>query len=166
MRLPAQFVRSIEQHSQAKDWGENPLLFSMAAYVFAVQGKLTREQKHALSRHHRCDSQYPFPNDPDHSYQTKRALAELSLQLFRYYGRTFTRKVMGDQLLRVSARLNEQWLWPDMLKQIIESGLLDVVANETYTFRHQTFMEYLAAEALHTGWRTPKRCSIKKSSAF
>src|SRR5258708_3681297 len=38
----------------------------------------------------------------------------------------------------------------EMQAAIIGCGVLDVVAADTFTFRHQTFQEYLAASALAT----------------
>jgi HEAT repeat protein/GTPase SAR1 family protein len=142
------FVETIERHQQAAAWGENPLLFNLAAYVFVIRdGQLPRSRAE-LYREIVDATLRSRERDDDRREETKRAIAQLALKLYQFQGRTFSRRKIQEELPKVRARLNENWEPTEMIKRILNSGMLDTVAADTYGFRHQTFQEYLVAVAL------------------
>lgn len=76
-----------------------------------------------------------------------RALTGLSLWLCEEKkGRTFT---LHDLLTFLEDIRHHSWEEAESIaKKITTSGVLDIVARETYGFRHQTFQEYLVATEL------------------
>src|SRR5689334_2435913 len=78
----------------------------------------------------------------------RHVLSDLALELYKTKGRTFSLDDLLDRLPIIRQRRHENWITEEMARRIINSGLLDVLARETYSFRHQTFQEYLAAVEL------------------
>lgn len=137
----SRFVRLLENHSQAAAWGENPLLFSLAAVVFVntgglppsratlyrevIEAVLTMREQDTLRRNHLL-----------------RALTGFALWLHETKGPTFTSEDLLTFLEDIQRR---SWDEAETIsKRITASGILEVVAKDTYGFRHQTFREYLA----------------------
>jgi HEAT repeat protein len=144
---PAMFVQRLEYHQRAAAWGENPLLFSLAATVFARTGTLPNGLAALYQQVIDAVLEMREP-DPTRRKMLQRAVAGLALELYRIKGRTFTRDDIVTLMPSVRERQHENWATEEMVNRIVASGLLDVVAQETYGFRHQTFQEYLAAVEL------------------
>ena len=77
-----------------------------------------------------------------------RVGADLALRLYQLKGRIFTRNDLLDVLPEVRKDQQENWDTEEMAARMVTSGMLEVVAHETYGFRHQTIQEYLAAVEL------------------
>ncbi len=144
---PAVFVRTLEFHQRAAAWGENPLLFSLAAVVFARTGALPSSR--AALYQQVTDAIFETrEQDPTRRKMQCHVAADLALDLYRTKGRTFTRDDLVLLLPELRQRQRENWATEEMVNHVVTSGILDVVAQETYGFRHQTFQEYLTAVAL------------------
>jgi HEAT repeat protein len=141
------FVRQLEAHPRASAWGENPLLFSIAAVVFVSTGMLPSSRTLLYQQITNVVLETREP-DPTRKRMLRYVLADLALELYRTRGRTFTRDDLLILLPEVRERQHENWPTEEMVDRIVTSGVLDVVAHETYGFSHQTFQEYLAAVGL------------------
>jgi HEAT repeat protein len=86
--------------------------------------------------------------DPHQRAQLRHMLADTALQLYQVKGRTFSEDDLRATLTSLSTEQQATWTVEETLYRVLNSGLLDVVAHETYSFRHQTFQEYLVASAL------------------
>ena len=142
---PSTFVSLLENHPHAAAWGENPLLFSLAAVVFVKTGGLPPARA-TLYRDVIEAVLAMREQDTIGRKHLLRALTSLALWLYQTRGRTFT----SDDLLTFLEDIQHH-SWEEaenIAKHIISSGFLDVVARDTYGFRHQTFQEYLAATEL------------------
>lgn len=144
---PAVLIQRLEYHPHAAAWGENPLLFSLAATVFTRTGALPTGLATLYQQVIEAILEMREP-DPTRRKMLQRAVAGLALELYRIKGRTFTRDDIVTLMPSVRERQHENWPTEEMVNRIVASGLLDVVAQETYGFRHQTFQEYLAAVEL------------------
>ncbi len=143
---PSDFVSLLEHHPQAAPWGDNPLLFSLAAAAYVKTGGLPASR--AVLYRQVIEAVLTL-KEPD-SVARKHllhALTGLSLWLYEEKnGRTFT---LHDLLTYLEEVRHHPWEEAERLAQkITTSGALDIVARETYGFRHQTFQEYLAAAEL------------------
>ncbi len=140
---PQAYVQALGEHRQAATWGTNPLLFSLGAVAYLRRGTLTgsramlyREVINALLETRGGD------------VQLRHILAHSSLELYQAKGRTFTREELHAALISLNTEQQASWSVEEMGYRVLNSGVLDVVAAETYSFRHQTLQEYLAASAL------------------
>jgi predicted NACHT family NTPase len=146
--LPLDFVTVLGQHTYASAWAENPLLFSLAAVVFTQTGGLPssramlyREVIEAVLK----------TREHDHVWYALiwRVLSELALRLYQTRGRTFS---MNDLLSFLTDRQSKSLIEAaEIARRLIATGVMEVVARDTYGFRHQTFQEYLAAAELAYG---------------
>ena len=141
------FVSALEDHEQVAAWSENPLLFSLAAVVFVRTGTLPLSRAELYQQ---VVNAILETRELDRSRRDMlgSVLADLALELFQEKGRTFTYTDLLRLLPIVRKRQDEQWDTEEIAFRIINSGLLEVVAHNTYGFRHQTFQEYLAAAEL------------------
>jgi predicted NACHT family NTPase len=133
--------------SQAAAWGENPLLLSLAAVVFVKIGGLPTSR---ASLYHEVVEAVLVFKEPDDSIARRhlfRTLTAFSLWLYQEKKvRTFT---LDDLLVFLEDIQKRPWDDAETIaKKVTRSGILDIVAHETYGFRHQTFQEYLAAAEL------------------
>ena len=139
------FVDILEHHSQAAAWGENPLLFSLAAVVYLKIGHLPSSRA-ALYREVIEAVLKTREHDPVRCKLLERLLTDLALWLHQRRGRTFT---MDDLIAFLLDLQRKTWGdTTDLIHRIISSGIVEIVARDTYAFRHQTFQEYLAAVEL------------------
>ena len=142
---PQEFVDLLEKHPHAAAWGENPLLFSLAAVIFVQTGKLPSSR--ATLYRDVIDAVLSMRESSkmkrDHLL---RPLTGLALWLHQTKGRTFTHEDLFAFLEDIQQRPYAEA--ENIAKSIITSGILDTVAPTTYSFRHQTFQEYLAAVEL------------------
>jgi MoxR-like ATPase len=144
---PATFVKLLEDHPQAAAWGENPLLFSLAAVVFLRTGELPASR--AMLYREVIDAIFETREaDLVRRKVLRHVLSDLALEFYKTKGRTFSLDDLLDRLPIIRQRRHENWITEEIARRIINSGLLDVLARETYSFRHQTFQEYLAAVEL------------------
>jgi HEAT repeat protein len=157
---PTTFVKLIEKHPQAAAWGENPLLFSLAAIVFIKTGTLPssrtslyREIIEAVLR--------VSERDPSECELLLRDFTSLALWLHEKKGRTFTRRDLVTFLQDVQQLPRGDIA--SITNRIVASGLMEVVAHETFGFRHQTFQEYLAAVELGRRFASSD-ASVKKEA--
>jgi len=144
--FPSEFVRLIETHPQAAAWGENPLLFSLAAAVFVKKGGLPASRASLYRDVIEATLVFKEPDSIARRHLL-RTLTKFSLWLYQEKkGRTFT---LDDLLTFVEDMQRRSWEEAESIaKKITTSGVLDIVAHEIYGFRHQTFQEYLAAAEL------------------
>jgi TIR domain/NACHT domain/HEAT repeat len=144
---PLAFVRLLEAHAQAAAWCENPLLFSLAAIVFVRLGTLPTSRA-ALYQQVIDAVLETREKDRLRRKVLLRVLSDLALGLYTAKGRTFSLDDLLDVLPSIRQRQHENWATDEIAQHLITSGMLDVLAHETYGFRHQTFQEYLAAVEL------------------
>ena len=142
---PVVFVNILEQHLQASAWGENPLLFSLCAVVFVQTGGLPssrsmlyREVIEAVLK----------TREQDHVWYKLlwHVLSDLALWLHQTRGRIFSMEDLLSFLMDIQRKSWKETA--DLAHRIVTSGVMEIVASNTYAFRHQTFQEYLSAIAL------------------
>jgi HEAT repeat protein len=141
---PNMFVKELEEHQRVVAWGENPLLFTLAAIVFSHTGSIPSSRTE-LYQQILDDVLKMYELLPVQRGGLRRILSELSLDLYLEHGIIFT----IDDLLEIV--LEERYVISntvEIINSIKRSGMLQVVAKETYGFWHQTFQEYLVAVAL------------------
>ena len=163
--LASTFVRLLEEHPHASAWGDNPLLFSLAAYVY-VKGGTLPVSRAALYQEVIDATLHSRETRKNRAEVVRRALAEVSLNLYLEKSRTFTYAELFDAIPIARKRLEEAWATEDMATWIIGSGLVDQVANGTYGFRHQTFQEYFVALALTHGLTQADKARGDKTKHF
>ena len=141
---PLAFLNILEHYPRAAAWGENPLLFSLAAVVFARKGTLPSSR--AALYHEVIDAILETrEKDSIQRKMLRHVGADLALRLYQLKGRIFTYNDLLDILPAVREDQQENWDTVEMATRMVTSGMLEVVAHETYGFRHQTIQEYLAA---------------------
>ncbi len=143
-------VQAIETHPQAAAWGENPLLFSLAAAVHIQQGHLPISRAALYQQVLEAVLTIREP-DPAERAVVLHLLAALALELHQAKGRTFTLAELLDLLPRITDGIQEPRARYTLAHRLLNTGLFEVIAQETYGFHHQTFQEYLAAVALAQG---------------
>ncbi len=144
--VPSEFIHALEKYNKVITWGKTPLLFSLAAIVFARTGMLPRTNAELYEQ---VAEAILKTREPDELQRVRlhKVLAALSLELcLQRKGRTFTSGDLIDLLPRICKQLDEHWDSVQMAHRITNSGVLEQVAHSTYGFIHQTFQEYLAAK--------------------
>lgn len=141
------FVHHLEAHSQAAAWGENPLLFSLAAVVFVRLGHLPSSRVALYEQVIKAVLQIREKN-PRRQTMLYHVISYLALELYTRKGRTFNSQDLLVHLPVIRQNLRENWTTEDMAQRLLNSGILNVLPHEVCSFRHQTFQEYLAAVAL------------------
>lgn len=142
---PSDFIQLLEHHPHAAAWGENPLLFSLAA-IIALQTRGLPSSRAAL--YHDVMGALLQTREPDPFWHSllMRMLTKLALWLYQYKGRTFTRSDLLTFFLEIQAHSPAETA--ELARRVTSSGMIEIVAHDTYAFRHQTFQEYLAAAEL------------------
>ncbi|BCL83603.1 HEAT repeat domain-containing protein [Ktedonobacteria bacterium brp13] len=130
------FLAALEAHPNAASWGQNPLLLSLAAIVYVKTGALPASR---VILYQEVIEAVLASREKDtlRRKQLLQVFSRLAFWLYQRKGRTFT---YDDILLFLDQEQRRS-----IAEQLFSSGLLDVVAHETYGFRHQTFQEYLVA---------------------
>src|SRR5258708_1030798 len=78
----------------------------------------------------------------------RKVVSSLALELYQEKRRTFTRDDLLRLLSVIRERYKENWATEELARQLIDSGIFEVVARGTYGFWHQTFLKYLTATDL------------------
>jgi len=146
---PQHFVLRLEKHPQAATWGKNPLLFCLSAVVFIQTGDLPPSR--AMLYKDVIDAVIKTrETDPVWRRSLSRMLGALALWIHEKKGRTFS---MDDLLDFFADIQGKSWgeETAELVKRLVNSGVIEIVARHTYGFRHQTFQEYLAATELARG---------------
>ncbi len=143
-RLPSSFLKALDKHARAATWGKNPLLLSLAALVFVDTGTLPPSR---AELYHQVIDAVLKTRLKDSLRRTTVYIvaAALALELHRQKRRTVTREILFRVLPEIRKRMEENWNTETLARDLINSGLFEVVAKETYGFWHQTYHEYLAA---------------------
>jgi len=151
---PSSFLHALEKHPQASNWGRNPLLFSLAAIVFAYYGTLPASR--ATLYQQVIDAVLETRQiDPIRRTMIREVVSSLALEFYQQKRRTFTRDDLLRLLPTIRERHKENWTTEELARQLINSGIFEVVAKETYGWWHQTFLEYLAAAELALAFVSP-----------
>ncbi len=146
-RLPSSFIKALENHERAITWGKNPLLLSLAAIVFVDVGKLPASRAQLYRQV--IDAVLKMRLKDSQRRTTICIVASaLALKLKRLKRRTFSREMLFRLLAEIRASQIENWSTETIAQDIINSGLLEVVAENIYGFWHQSYQEYLAATDL------------------
>ncbi|GCE22476.1 HEAT repeat domain-containing protein [Dictyobacter kobayashii] len=138
------FIHALNHDRRIAEWGNNPLLFSLAAIAYVRQGMLPAQRATLYASiinvilHLRI-------TDTSQRQQLLLQLAHIALALYQTRGRTFT---VQDLLQQVSAHEERATSQYERLAAVLNSGVLDAMGDQTYGFKHQMFQEYLAAVAL------------------
>jgi HEAT repeat protein len=142
------FIEVLDKDARLAEWGTNPLLFTLAAIVYAQTGMLPGSR---ATLYRECIEIMLVGRIPDQQARAelRNLLADISLQLYQTRGRNFTVPELFELLTTRYPDASYQ-AHSDMVARILDAGLLDVVAHQTYGFKHQMFQEYLAAVALAT----------------
>ena len=143
---PANFVHLLEQHSQAASWGENPLLFSLTAIVFLKTGELPSSR---TLLYHEIVEAVLQTREESAVWQSilSRQLSAFALWLHQTKGLVFS----SDELISFLSEFQGHPLGEEiasLAQRILRSGVIEAVTYHSYSFRHQTFQEYLAAVEL------------------
>ena len=140
------FVTALSQDMQIAAWGENPLLFSLAAIAYVHTGMFP-VCRASLYRDIVTLMVAARTHDQREREELLTVLADGAFQLYQTSGRTFTASELRAVLTFHDPDVSSQTP-VGMVARILGSGLLDVVADQTYGFQHQMLQEYLAAVAL------------------
>ncbi len=144
---PAAFVNTLEKHPQAVNWGTNPLLFSLAALVFARTGTLPSSR---AALYHEVIVAMIAARVSNRNRQTllRMVIASLALQLYQEKKRIFSREMLLQYLANIRKGQDENWRTEEIAQAVIDTGILEVVSKDTYGYWHQTFAEYFAGVEL------------------
>ncbi len=138
------FLRALERHPRISTWGKSPLLFSLAAVVFVSFGTIPASRA-ALYRQV-VDAVLETRQKNRWRRTTLREVAaSLALKLFLQKRRTLS----GEHLHRMLAEHGTSHKdIEELAADLIHSGLLEIVAEDTYGYWHNTYQEYFAAAEL------------------
>lgn len=157
--LPVQdtdFLLALETHSRIKTWGKNPLLFSLAAILFVQKGMLPASRRELYLQvidtiiFLRETSTWEIAQQPLAGSIARLELigimATLSYQLFmQRKGRAFLKDDLVTILEALRREQHASWETGIVGNQIVNTGIIERVGGDIFTFLHQTFQEYLAA---------------------
>ncbi|MFL5702651.1 MAG: HEAT repeat domain-containing protein, partial [Ktedonobacteraceae bacterium] len=140
------YVEELQQSTQIASWGENPLLFSLAAVLYVQTGRLPASR--AVLYAQVTEAIFTMRiHDAEQRAEMRHLLADMALEFYQTHGRNFS---ITDVLEFLPALVLDQRTHSlyATLTLILDSGVLEPVAYQTYGFKHQMFQEYLAAFAL------------------
>jgi hypothetical protein len=155
------FLKALRGHETVSWWAENPLLFTLAAFVYVKQGDLPPARVELYDEVVSSILRDRLERDGTFSdftlSTTQDVLGLVALDLFRDVGQAFT---TGDLTTYVRADCADVQITGEtdmaaLFQRTVRSGLLDPQTSETYRFRHPTFHEYLAAVGLAYRLTTP-----------
>lgn len=140
------YVWQLQGQAQIATWGENPLLFSLTAVLYIQAGSLPGSR--AVLYAQVTEAMFTMRiHDAAQLTHVRSVLAEMALEFYQTQGRSFRITDVLEWLPSQVPDQNTQSLY-DTLTQLLDSGVLEPVAYQTYGFKHQMFQEYLAAVVL------------------
>jgi HEAT repeat protein/transcriptional regulator with XRE-family HTH domain len=143
----SQFVSALEKHRQAAHWGKNPLLFSLALNSFYRTGAFPSSRV-ALYKETIATLVATRQENRNRQVALQRTVAALALHSYEDRQRLLTRGTLREHVVTIRRDQEEIWDVDEMTQALIDSGILEVVAKDTYGFWHQTFREYFASVEL------------------
>lgn len=143
----SQFVSALENHRQAAHWGRNPLLFSLALNSFHRTGAFPSSRV-ALYKETIAALVATHQENRSKQVALQRAVAALALRSYEERQRLLIRGTLHEHVVAIRKDQEEIWDVDEMTQALINSGILEVVAKDTYGFWHQTFQEYFASAEL------------------
>ena len=147
---PTAFVEALEKHPRAATWGENPLLFGLAALVFVRVGRLPSARSILYKE---ATNVIIEAHEPEVWKQVELRLAAAVLAKRLYSAQQYTFKarelfVVVQKMYKDQAITREP---TEMTARILTSGILEEIRPQTYRFHHQTLLEYLTAVEIAQG---------------
>lgn len=138
------FLRALERHPRISTWGKNPLLLSLAAVVFVSSGTIPASR--AALYHQVVGAVLETRQKNRWRRATLReAASSLALKLFIQKRRTLSDDHLQKMLAEHCTSHKEI---EELAADLVHSGLLEVVAEGTYGYWHNTYQEYFAAAEL------------------
>ena len=163
------FLRLIESEPKRAEWAANPLLFSLAAYLYvsASTGQDVELPTSRVTLYHqfiqtllakvvrkRQDEGTGVGRESGVLYEMMRVLAEVAVRLYDLttapgdtgseQARVFTEAQLNRAVDRTRNALRLSYEIGKMSEWIVASGTLSVIRPQTFAFRHPTYREYLA----------------------
>ncbi|HEX6799007.1 MAG TPA: HEAT repeat domain-containing protein [Ktedonobacterales bacterium] len=143
------FIKALTADPRSSDWSANPLLFSVAAAVYKVEGLLPRNRVEMYRRLLKETQRGPGDGDGIEQRLSRRVLADLALWLYRQDRRALT---LDDLLTFLVEVEHESALGAVQLgKDLLRESVLEEAGSGRLRFRYDAFVEYLAAVALAQG---------------
>lgn len=140
------YVEELQRNTQIASWGENPLLFSLAAIPYVQTGRLPASRAVLYAQAVEAMLAMRIP-DAGQRAALRHVLSELALTFYQTRGRNFSTTDVLEFLPTLFPEQPVSFLY-DMLARLLDSGVLEPAAYQIYGFKHQMFQEYLAASAL------------------
>jgi HEAT repeat protein len=135
------FLRALEKHPRVSTWGKNPLLVSLTAVVFVFTGTIPTSRADLFQQVINAVLE-TRQGDQERRARLRRAASFLALKFFLKERRTITYETLLDLLDEYSPSLKGN---EGLAHDLLHSGLLEVVAEDTYGYWHSTYQEYFAA---------------------
>jgi HEAT repeat protein len=140
------FVQALQYDSQIASWAENPLLFSLAAVSYVQTGHLPATRAMLYQQVTEAMFRMRIPSAA-RRVELRHLLASLALQFYQTHGRNFTVQDMLALLPSLAPGQSTEALYA-IVADILNTGVLESVASQSYGFKHQMLQEYLSALAL------------------
>lgn len=140
------FIKALAADPRSSSWSANPLLFSVAAALYKVEGHLPPNQVEMYRRLLKETQRGPGDGDGIEQRLSRRVLADLALWLYREDRRALT---LDDLLTFLVEVEHESALGAVQLgKDLLHESVLEEVGSGRVRFRYDAFVDYLAAVAL------------------
>ena len=141
---PKAFLKTLETHPRIATWGNNPLLFSLAAILYVRRGRLPDSRKELYLQVIDAIIELREPVS-EWRVTIREIFGALAYKLLtERKGRTFSVTDLILLLRRIRQEQGENWHVEDIARRLRNAGLLEIVGHGGFSFLHQTFQEYLA----------------------
>ena len=140
------FIEELQKNLHQAAWVENPLLLSLAAMLYIQKDYIPTSRAALYAQVTDAMLSMRLP-EAKQRLELRDLLAEMALEFYQTRGRNFHISDLLEFLPTILPDQNTSALYTT-LAQILDSGVLEPMAFETYGFKHQMFQEYLAAVAL------------------
>ncbi len=140
------YVEELQRSTQIAPWGENPLLFSLAAIPYVQTGRLPASRAVLYTQVTEAMLAMRI-HDAEQRAELRQVLAEIALEFYQTRGRNFSATDVLEFLPTLLPRQPVASPYT-ILARLLDSGVLEPAAYQVYGFKHQMFQEYLAACAL------------------